>query len=127
MKSWSLQNVGMRAETGIQLEGKNLISPEYLFMHNRLMPAEGGIGNPTDNYASLVAYPQLTTSFLLLTFVREQVFSKWYSFREKTIHALPHLKCIRLVSERLSIPCINKGGVNRTNLPVLSIFLKTHS
>jgi len=29
---------------------------------------------------------------------------------EMTIHTLPHLKCIRLVSVRLSLPFINTGG-----------------
>jgi len=28
---------------------------------------------------------------------------------EVTIHTLPHLKCIRLVSVRSTLPCINTG------------------
>ena len=34
---------------------------------------------------------------------------KTYTKNEVTIHPLPHLKCIRLVSVRSSLPCINAG------------------
>ena len=30
-------------------------------------------------------------------------------FFEVAFYTLPHLKCVRLVSVRLSLPCINKG------------------
>jgi len=39
-----------------------------------------------------------------------------YIINEVTIQTLPHLKCIRLVSVRSSLPCINIRRANSTNL-----------
>ena len=44
---------------------------------------------------------------------------------EVTIHTLLHLKCIRLVSVRSSLPCINVRRANRTDLFILSVRLRT--